>query len=228
MTPKTPFSGGSGVLPEGKLNPKNVLSLGIVCCVIGALIGVYFLFIYGMKFLPIIILGGTAVVFYTPFFSKMMLGEVFAGLGLGFLPVLGAYFVQTGFYSWEAVIAAVPSGILTCNLLFLNEFPDREADMKVGKKNFVIALGKKNAAYLYAVLTLLVYLIIAAGVYFKFMPGWALISFGTAPFAAKAIEGAVKRHNTVEELIPSLGLNVIVVLLTQAFLALGYFVAAVL
>lgn len=225
MTPKTPFSGGSGLLPAGKLEPKKVYIFGLVCCLIGLLIGLYFLKIYGLKFLPIIILGGVSVYFYTTVFSKIMLGEIFAGLGLGLLPVLGAYFVQTGFYSQEAVIAGIVPFILTHNLLLLNEFPDMEADMKVSKKNFVIALGKKNAAYLYAVLTLAVYLIIAFGVYFKLMPGWALISFATVPLAVKAIQGAIKRHNTVEEIIPSLGVNVMVVLLTQALLALGYWIS---
>ena len=48
-----------------------------------------------------------------------------AGLGLGVLPVLGAYFVQTGTYSIDAVLASIPSGILVHNLLLLNEFGAR-------------------------------------------------------------------------------------------------------
>lgn len=227
MTPKTPFSGGSGILPQGKLNPKTVCIFAVICCFIGFIIGLYFLKIYGTKFLPIIILGGMAVVFYTTIFSKIMLGEIFAGLGLGFLPVIGAYFVQTDVYSPQILLAAVPSGILTFNLLFLNEFPDMEADKKVGKRNFVITLGKKNAAYLYAVLTLLVYTIITIGVFLKFMPIWAFLSFLTLPIAIKAIFGAIKKHSTVEEIIPSLGANVVVVLLTQALLALGYWIAKI-
>lgn len=227
MTPKTPFSGGSGILPAGKLDPEKVYIFGLICCSIGLLIGLYFFKIYGLKFLPIIILGAVCVYFYTTVLSKIMLGEIFAGLGLGFLPVLGAYFVQTGFYSWEAVIAAVIPFILTHNLLLLNEFPDEEADIKVGKKNFVIAFGKRGAAVMYCVLTTALYVVVVAGVFLRLMPPWAFISFLTLPVALKAMHGALYKHNTVEEIIPSLGANVMVVLLTQALLALGYWIAKI-
>ncbi|MFH1453096.1 MAG: prenyltransferase [Armatimonadota bacterium] len=225
MTIKTPFSGGSGMLPEGRLNPVHVLILGIICCIIGAGAGVYFFILYGTAFLPIIILGGVAVIFYSTVLSRIMLGELFAGLGLGFLPVLGAYFVQTGFYSWEAILSAIPSGILTLNLLLLNEFPDYEPDKKVGKKNFVILLGKKKAAGLYALLTILTYIVIAFSIMFRFMPYSCVIAFLTLPLAIKAMRGAVMNHHSREGIIPAMGANVMVVLGTQFLLAVGYIFA---
>ena len=69
-----------------------------------------------------------------------------AGLGLGVLPVLGAYFVQTGTYTIGAVLASIPSGILVHNLLLLNEFPDAEYDVTVKRRTLPIFVGKKWAA----------------------------------------------------------------------------------
>lgn len=222
MTKRTPFSGGSGILTAGKLDPQKVYSFGIFCIIIGLATGIYFLIVRGALFLPIIILGGIAVCFYNTYLSKKWLGEIFAGLGMGALPVLGTYFIQTGHYSWAAIIAAIPSGILTHNLLLLNEFPDFEPDKKTGKKNFVISLGKKNAGILYSILILLIYVIIGIGVTTKLMPAWALVSFLTLPLAMKAVQGAIKYYDSFEKLIPSLGANVLTNLLTQVLLAVGY------
>jgi len=221
-TKRTPFSGGSGVLPSGALKPEEVYRFGILCFIFGLLIGIYFLIVKGILLAPIIIIGAISVYFYTTHLAKLMLGEIFAGLGLGTLPVLGSYFVQTGFYSLQALIASIPPGILTNNLLLLNEFPDYEADKKAGRKNFVIALGKEKAVKLYSALTLITYAFIAIATILKLMPSTALISFLTFPTALKAIKGAQKYYNDIEKLIPALACNVKVVLGTQLLLALGY------
>lgn len=225
MVTRTPFSGGSGILPGGLLDPNKVYFFGIICATIGAAIGLYFLLVRGILFLPIIILGAVAVCLYNKYLSKLWLGEIFAGLGLGFLPVLGTYFVQTGHYSWGAVLASIPPGILTYNLLFLNEFPDMEADKKAGKKNLVISLGKKKASVLYSITILLMYVIIGFAVVLKIMPYWTLISFLTIPIALKAIQGAYIHFDNLKELVPSLGANVMTNLITQVLLSIGYIIA---
>ena len=108
-----------------------------------------------------------------------MMGEIFAGLGFGPLLVLGSYYVQTGRYSWETLVASLAPGILTSNLLFLNEFPDSEADQKGGRKHFVISLGRRDASYLFVALMAASYLCILAGVITGMMPVVTLIGLGT-------------------------------------------------
>jgi 1,4-dihydroxy-2-naphthoate octaprenyltransferase len=152
-------------------------------------------------------------------------GELWAGLGLGTLPVLGTYFVQTGSYTIEAVIASLAPGFLTANLLFLNEFPDVEADKKGGRYNLVIVLGHKTAGRLYAALCVLTYLSIIAGVALKLMPPATLIGLATMPFALKAINITFKHCDNVQKIIPALKANVMTVLGTNALVALGYFLS---
>jgi 1,4-dihydroxy-2-naphthoate octaprenyltransferase len=221
-TNRTPFSGGSGILPAGLLKPKGVYMYGVGCLIAALAIGIYLTFISGWQLLPLILLGGPVIYFYTSHLAKWLVGELWAGLGLGMLPVLGTYFVQTGRYSLEALVASLAPGFLTANLLFLNEFPDVEADKKGGRYNLVIALGPKNASWLYAGLTLLTYLSIIGGVVFKLMPPLALIGFVSILFAYKAVKITFRHYDNVQELLPALRANVLTVLVTDAFLSIGY------
>jgi 1,4-dihydroxy-2-naphthoate octaprenyltransferase len=83
-------------------------------------VGLYLTALSGPLLLPLIFAGGAAIYFYTTHFARWRVGELVAGLGLGSLPVLGAYFIQTGYFSFSAVVAALAPGFLTANLLMLN------------------------------------------------------------------------------------------------------------
>jgi 1,4-dihydroxy-2-naphthoate octaprenyltransferase len=133
--------------------------------------------------------------------------------------------VQTGRYSWGTLFASLAPGILTSNLLFLNEFPDWEADKKGGRRHFVISLGKKDASYLFVAFLIASYLCIIAGVLTKMMPALTLIGLGTIGFGWKAAKGALRYYDNTEKLVPVLGANVITILGTQALLAVGYVIA---
>ncbi len=225
-TRRTPFSGGSGILPAELLKPNSVFRLGIVCFLLAVPIGIYFVLITGWQLLPLLLLGAIFVLLYTPYLTRLAWPELVAGSGLGTLPVLGAYFVQTGTYTLPAVIAAIPSGILVHNLLFLNEFPDTEADKKAGRKTLPITLGKSKASKLYVLTTVIVYLWIIGGVITGFLPLATFTALLTIPFAIKAIKGAIN-YNDNSKFMPALGANVLVVLLTQFLLGIGYILAKV-
>jgi len=224
-TQRTPFSGGSGVLPLNLLKPKQAFWFGTICLLVAMAIGFYFVMIKGWLLFPLLLLAGFCAYFYNVYLSKWHMGEIFAGLSFGPLLVLGAYYVQTGRYSWETLVASLAPGILTSNLLFLNEFPDREADRKGGRRHFVISLGKKDASYLFVALLTASYLCIIAGVLTKMMPAVALIGLGTIGFGWEAAKGAMKYYDNTEKLVPVLGANVITILGTQALLAIGYVIA---
>jgi len=224
-TQRTPFSGGSGVLPGGFLNPKQAFWFATVCLWIAMVIGIYFVLTKGWLLFPLLLVAGFSAYFYNVYIAKWMMGELFAGLNFGPLIVLGSYFVQTGRYSWETLFASIAPGLLTSNLLFLNEFPDREADLRGGRRHLVIALGKEKARYVFILILLASYLFIVLGVVTKIMPVLTLIGLGTVLFGWKAMKGAFTYYNDTYRLIPALGMNVITILGTQALLTLGYVVA---
>jgi 1,4-dihydroxy-2-naphthoate octaprenyltransferase len=225
-TLKTPFSGGSGMLPAGKLTPKQVFWYGTICFILSVPIGIYFAIVQGWQLLPLLFLGALCIVLYTPLILKHRFPEWSPGLGLGTLPVLGAYFVQTGHYTWPAVIAAVPSGLLVLNLLLLNEFPDAEADKTAARRTLPITQGAKNAAFIYSALTILTYVWIIGAVITVIMPVYCLIALLTLPFAVKAMRGSFASAD-LNKILPAMASNVIVVLVTQLLLGVGYIIAAV-
>jgi len=225
-TQRTPFSGGSGVLPLNLLKPKQAFWFATICLLIAMVIGFYFVMKRGWLLFPLLLLAGFSAYFYNVYLSKWQIGEIFAGLCFGPLLVLGSYYVQTGRYSWETLVASLAPGILTSNLLVLNEFPDREADRKGGRRHWVITLGKKDASYLFVALLTASYLCIIVGVLSKMMPVLTLIGLGTVGFGWKAAKGALKYYDNTEKLVPVLGMNVITILGTQALLTIGYVIAA--
>ena len=224
-TQRTPFSGGSGVLPSNLLKPKQAFWFATICLLIAMVMGVYFVMVKGWLLFPLLLIAGFSAYFYNVYLAKWLIGEIFAGLCFGPLLVLGSYYVQTGRYSWETLVASLAPGILTTNLLFLNEFPDWEADQKGGRRHFVISMGKKDASYLFVALLTASYLCIIAGVLTKMMPVVTLIGLGTIGFGWKAAKGALKYYDNTEKLVPILGANVITILGTQALLAVGYVIA---
>jgi 1,4-dihydroxy-2-naphthoate octaprenyltransferase len=225
-TQRTPFSGGSGILPAALLNPRQVYWLGLGSFLLAIPIGVYFVLARGWLLLPLLLIAAICVLLYTPAILKLRWPEWAPGLGLGALPILGVYFVQTSVYTLPAVVAAIPSGILVHNLLLLNEFPDVEADKKAGRKTLPITMGKAKAGIVYSALTIIVYLWIIGGVVVGQMPTFSLIALLTLPFAIKAIRGALK-HQDMSQLVPAMANNVLVVLLTQLLLGIGYILAEV-
>ncbi len=224
-TPRTPFSGGSGVLTRGLLKPRQAFWVATVSLLMAMVIGIYFVLERGWFLFPLLLVAGFSAYFYNVCLSKWWVGELFAGLNFGPMMVLGSYYVQTGRYSWEAFFASLAPGVLTANLLFLNEFPDREADERGGRRHLVIALGREGARFLYVALIIVAYLLIVIGVVTGMMPWMTLIGLGTVMFGWKAAKGALKDYNDVNRLVPALGANVMTILGTQALLAVGYVIA---
>lgn len=223
---RTPFSGGSGILPAALLKPRQVLWFGLVSFLLAVPIGVYFVIARGWALLPLLLVAAVCIILYTPFLTRVGWPEWAPGAGMGALPVLGAYFVQTTAYTLPAIIACIPSGILVHNLLLLNEFPDAEADRKAGRKTLPIVMGKEKAGIVYSALTLAVYLWIIGWVVAGKMPAFSLLALLTLPLAIKAIVGA-RKHEEMSQLVPAMANNVLVVLLTQFLLGIGYILAGV-
>jgi 1,4-dihydroxy-2-naphthoate octaprenyltransferase len=225
-TRRTPFSGGSGILPAAQMTPRQVFWLGMGSFLLAVPIGVYFVIVVGWALLPLLLVAALCTLLYTPLLTRMGWPEWAPGAGMGFLPVLGTYFIQTAAYTFPAVIAAIPSGILVHNLLLLNEFPDIPADREAGRRTLPITIGKNGAWLIYSALTIVVYIWIVGWVIAGAMPVFSLIALLTLPFAIKAIRGG-RNYDDMSQLVPAMANNIMVVLLTQLLLGVGYILAGV-
>jgi 1,4-dihydroxy-2-naphthoate octaprenyltransferase len=224
---RTPFSGGSGLIPEGKLPLNQALWIGVVTSLVALVIGIFFVIVRGWQLIPLIVAATLCLVFYTPVILRTYWPEWSPGLGLGILPILGFYFVQTGKYDWVVLAASIPSGILVHNLLLLNEFPDVEADRKGGRKTTPVVFGMEAAGRFFRIATIAVYawivgcVLVTVATGSVIMPVYSLLSFLTLPLALKAMKGS-REYLDREKLVPALGSNVMFILITQFLLGVAY------
>jgi 1,4-dihydroxy-2-naphthoate octaprenyltransferase len=223
-TLRTPFSGGSGTLPAGRLSVRATRVFAYTCAVIGGLIGGWFALKLGPMFALLMAVGAASVLFYSDVFARTGVGEIFAGFGLGALPIWGAAWVQGPPPGPAALWAGVPGFFMTFNLLLLNEFPDEEADRAGGRKNLVLMLGRKGAALVYAAAALATPAAIVVAVVLRALPVHALAATLPSLMLAKPLVWAF--GDTREPVpVPALGANVAWNLATNTVLALALAVA---
>lgn len=226
-TRPTPFSGGSGTLPSRPGAAGVALWTGLISLAVAALVGIYFLFVHGLALLPLGILGLALIVSYTSWITRHpFLCLVAPGLGFGTFMVMGTDFVLTGSYSWPAFFASLVPFFLVSNLLLINQFPDVEADEGVGRRHYPIVLGRRASSLIYAGFLLGAYLSIIAGWALGFLPALALLGLLSAVIAVPTALGAYRYADDIEKLVPYLGRDVLIVVLTPLLVSVGLFITA--
>lgn len=222
-TVRTPFSGGSGMLQAGKTTAQQVRLAAYGALFAAGAIGLYFSLVSGWPILALMVSGAIAIRFYTSHLARWMVGELVSGLTLGSFVVIGVHYALTRFMTLDIIYIALVPGILTALLLFLNEFPDAEADRKGGRRHLVIFFGSKRSAWIYACAVFLLFALIAAGPFLLNIPYTVLIALATLPLGVAAIFLTLKHHGEPARLVPAQGLNVAMVILTDLLLAVAYF-----
>jgi 1,4-dihydroxy-2-naphthoate polyprenyltransferase len=223
-TTRTPFSGGSGVLPTDPSKTYYALVIGLVSAAICIGIGVFFYTIRGWQILALGAVGLVIIFTYTIWLNKQpVLCLLAPGLGFGTLMINTTFFALTGVFSWGALVASFIPFFLVSNLLLLNQFPDAEADATVGRRHFPILIGKKASAVIYTSFLAGTYLAIILGVVFKVTPAWTLLGLATLLLAIPTAKGALQNANDLPKLMPSLGQNVLINLLTPVLMGIGLF-----
>lgn len=225
-TEKTPFSGGSGTLPENPEGAGAVLFLAWFALVLTVAIGIYFIWIRGWILLPLGVVGALAVVGYSKWYVRNpFLCLISPGIGFGSIMVIGTHVALTGSYAVSAIVASLVPFFLVSDLLLLNQFPDMEADREVGRRHYPILLGRRKAAWLYISFLALAYLTIIGSTLLSLLPGWTLLGLATVPLAVAAGRGALKYADEPKAIVPYLIMNVLINLLTPLLMAVGIFIA---
>ncbi|TLY07112.1 MAG: prenyltransferase [Thaumarchaeota archaeon] len=201
QTRRTKFSGGTGVLPEGLLKPNQVYRAGLILLIIGSLIGVYFIYERGITIAIILGFAIVSIYFYSTRIVDSGLGELFVTIK-GSMIVLGTYFVQSSQITVEPILAGIVSGVLSSTVLFVNSFPDYDADKAHGRKTLVIVLGKAKAATTVWMFPIISYGIIVASVVMHIFPLISLITLFTIPIVIKSGLSLKTKFDQVEGLTP--------------------------
>jgi len=222
-TARTPFSGGSGMLQAGQTSVRQVTLAAYGALLAAGASGLYFCLVSGWPILGLMVAGTIAIRFYTSHLSRWFIGELASGLTLGSFVVIGGHYALAGFMTADIIYISLVPGLLTALLLFLNEFPDAEADRQGGRRHLVIFFGKKKSAVIYACSVSLVFVLIAAGPLVLNIPYTVLIALATLPLGAAAVFLTLKYPDEPARLVRAHGLNVALVILTDLLLAVAYF-----
>jgi 1,4-dihydroxy-2-naphthoate octaprenyltransferase len=114
------------------------------------------------------------------------LGELAVALCYGPLIAAGTYVVQVGHVSPLFVVATMPLGLLIAAFLWINEFPDYEADRSHGKNTLVVRLGRERAARCFVAIQAAAFALIALLPLIGFSP-WVLLGLvGVIPAVTAA------------------------------------------
>ena len=185
-TKRTKMSGGTGVLPEGLLTPKSVYIVGIAFLILGAIIGIYFVIIFGITIGLILGFAILSVIFYSTKIVNWGLAEVFVTIK-GTLIIIGTYYIQSQSIDDFTILAGIVVGVLSSLVLFVTSIPDHDVDKEKGRRTLIIIFGKANAVKTFLIFPVLAYGIIIYGVVSGLFPIYSLIVLLAKPFLIMAI-----------------------------------------
>ena len=221
-TNKTPFSGGSGALPNAPEVAGLVLKVGLLSLIITIIVGVYLIIERGLQILPIGLIGVMLIITYTQWINRSpWLCLIAPGLGFGVLMVVGTPLVLTGSYSPLAWLVSLVPFFLVNNLLLLNQYPDIHADACVGRKTFPIVFGVKKSNLMYAGFMLAAYTLILLSVLNGYIPTLGLIALVPMVLSLFALYGAVKYAEKITQAAQYMAANVAAALLTPLLLGIA-------
>jgi 1,4-dihydroxy-2-naphthoate octaprenyltransferase len=217
VTHQNPFAGGGRVLTTGRLSVNAHLGVAIAFLGTGSLIGLYLVTQTNLTLLWIGLVGVFAAFFYVapPIrLANRGVGELFVGLSLGPLVVMGTYFVQTMRLDWGPLFLSVAFGSLVAAILWINEFPDVEADVSVGKRTLMSRLGAERSTYVFLELVATAYAFVLLAVITGTAPWTVVLTFLSLPLARKAYVGLRANYRDPMALIPA---NAGTIMLTMVF-----------
>ncbi|MBN2069783.1 MAG: 1,4-dihydroxy-2-naphthoate polyprenyltransferase [Opitutales bacterium] len=151
------------------------------------------------------------------------LGDVFVFIFFGLVAVMATYFVQAGSLTWQSFAVACVPGLLSVNLLIVNNYRDYETDRKTGKRTLIVRFGRgfgRTQHFLSHTVCLLVPLILwASGMRF-----WVLLSLLLTPLAYR-IHRNLLQADTGAEYIGVLGQTALYLMLFATFFSVGLLLA---
>ncbi|AET69660.1 1,4-dihydroxy-2-naphthoate octaprenyltransferase [Desulfosporosinus orientis DSM 765] len=199
---------GGGIVRHG-MKPQLIMTLALSMYGISLILGIYicassswWLAAVGLVCMAVgyLYTGGPLPISSTPF------GELLSGLFMGFLIILIAFFIQTGYVSSKATLVAVPSGILVGLINLGNNLRDHDGDKANGRKTLPIVLGPKKAIGFLGIMFAFSYLWLVGLVVRGIVTPWILLAFLSMPKAICATKGFMGKREPIA-LMPAMKLT---------------------
>lgn len=191
---------GGGIVRHG-MSPQLIITLAISMYSIALLIGIYiciasswWIAVIGLVCMAVgyLYTGGPLPISSTPF------GELFSGLFMGFLIILITFYIQAGYVSTEAILIAVPVGVLVGLINLGNNLRDHNGDKANGRKTLPIVIGPRYAVFFMAGMYVFSYLWILAFTITGDLTPWVLLAYISTPKAVEAVKGFIGKNHPYE------------------------------
>jgi 1,4-dihydroxy-2-naphthoate octaprenyltransferase len=218
-----PYTGGSRFIQNGVLTIRQTLLLAALLFALVILAGIWLMAETGAGLLVIGVLGLFIGWAYSarPFsLNSRGFGELCVTAGF-LLIVVGADFVQRRAFSSLPVVAGLPYALLVTNLLYINQFPDREADATAGKRHWVVRLGPRLGRWGYLLVALTAYGGLVAAVVAGTLPVAALVALLSAFWAARASRALWLNAEQPRKLTPAIQATIAAALVHGIILAIA-------
>jgi 1,4-dihydroxy-2-naphthoate octaprenyltransferase len=226
----TQFSGGSRVILYGLLSMRQMALLATGFYAVGIGIGVLLAALRGWDLLWLGVAGALIGVFYTAPPLRLVhrgLGELAVAIGFGPIMALGAYYVQAREYALEPLLASLPVAILIALILYVNEVPDRPGDAASGKRTLPVRFSKAAVVRGYEGAVVLTFALIAVLALSGLIVRPALLALLAAPLALPVVRALRDSYDQPYALMPAMGRNIQLHLVTGLLLIVGYVIAIV-
>jgi len=178
------------VTAGGLVPPRQVLIATYVAFAVAVLAGTYLIATAGWELLLVGAASILAGVLYTggprPY-GYEGLGEVFVFLFFGVVAVTGSYFAQVEALDWEALVLAVPVGLLASAILVVNNVRDLATDRRAGKKTLAVRLGRERARGLFVAMVAGAFLSAPLPWLLGSLSPWLLLSWLALPLAVPVV-----------------------------------------
>ncbi len=220
----TPFSGGSRVIQNGELAPLTILIMALFFFAIGVAVGIWLVFLGRPLVILIGLLGlGAGWAYSAPPLQLMSRGwgEVVIFFAFGPLVTLGTYYVMSGTLSWPAFAIGAPQGFFIAAVIWINQFPDYEADRKANKKNMVVRLGPGHSRHLYCAIMSAPFVTVFFLVQVLGVSYLSLISFIAFPLALRAMRILWREYRSHTGIIPAQALTIQTLIAHGLLLSIG-------
>ena len=179
----------SGLISEAAIRRGIVIAFGLA-----TLAGAYLAWIGGW---PIIVIGVLSIICglaYTggPWpFGYHGLGDLFVFVFFGLVAVSGTAYLQEGAWSPLALAASVPIGLLTTNILVVNNLRDLPTDRAAGKRTLAVRLGDRATRAQYALFVALAFVAPVGIALGGGRSRWLLLPWLAAPLAVVLVRRVV-------------------------------------
>ena len=193
--------GGSRVIQEGKIAPKAMFRVIITLYILAFTIAFIIIFSFKLYLLavPIFFAAFSSYFYVAPpiRYGYHGLGELFVGINMGPIMVVGTYWVIAGRPDVIPLLISIPVGLMVALILYYQSLPDMKTDQVAGKWTLATRLGKRGALWGLILFFFLIYLSMVLLIVYRLLSRYSLVLCVSIPLCVRLIGIVIRTDDWV-------------------------------